>query len=338
MARPLSRAQLTTTLTGLLFGALLLGATPARAGETWRTDLKGALEDAKRDRVPILLFFTGSDWCGWCKKLNREVFASKDFHVWSRLGAVLVEVDFPKQKVLPAPLKAQNERLSQLYKITGYPTVMIVDWKGAVVARMGYEEKDWLVKAKAAIKAEFEPRTGLVKPKPGDPPSGPGPQGTPARPEPDPSGADGGQPTPPRKQRKPQKDAGAASGAGWLIDHEEALKESARTKLPVLACFTCSDRTSSKALAEVFASDAFQDWAEEAVVRLELDFPARKRQTPRLKLQNVRLKSEHGVGALPAVLFLGADGRVLARLESNPTDPAEWVKAAKAALAKAGSK
>ena len=319
--------------------ALALCAAPANAGETWGTDFKRATEDAKRQRVPILLFFTGSDWCGWCKKLRKESLDTNEFRVWSRLGAVLVEVDFPKKTVLAPALKAQNERLSELYKVKGYPTVYVVDWKGTPVARLGYEEKDWLVKAKAAIEKNFDARTGLSKTQPeGQPaPTGGGPA-TPTDPKAGPRGSDGVEPAP-RKPRKPQKDAGAASGAGWLLDHEQALAEAGRTKLPVLAFFTCSDRGPSKDLAAIFASDEFKDWAEEAVVRLEVDFPTRKRQSPQLKLQNVKLKNEHDVDDLPAVVFLGSDGRVLTKLTSGPTTSAsEWVAAAKAALLKAGIK
>lgn len=152
----------------------------------------------------------------------------------------------------------------------------------------------------------------------------------------DPHLAAGAKQAPQRPARAPRKDAGAANGAGWLIEVEEALDTARRTKRPVLALFTCSDRgAASKALHEILAAEEFKTWADESLVLLELDFPVRKRQSPKLKLQNVRFKSDCGVRKLPEVLFLDGDGQVLTRVKaSTKAGPAAWIKAAKAALAK----
>ncbi|MBL4848611.1 MAG: hypothetical protein JKY65_24070 [Planctomycetes bacterium] len=213
-----------------------------------------------------------------------------------------------------------------IYKITGYPTLLVIDYQGAVLGKVGlqkkYDPKKWTREVDAMIKARFDRRTGLAKPPPKP--------GQPVRPK-----RRSAPELPPAKPSKPKKDAGAANGPSWYVDVDKALEESGRTKRPVLALFTCSDQgAKSNALHAIYASKAFKSWADEALILLELDFPARKRQSPRLKLQNIQLRRDHRVKALPEVLFLGTDGKVLARLGPVKGSAADWVKAAKAALKK----
>jgi thioredoxin-related protein len=82
-------------------------------------------EISKSSNKPIFAFFTGSDWCGWCHKLQRDVFAKKDFIDWANKSVVLLELDFPKRKQLPTELAQQNYSLQQQFQVTGYPTVWI---------------------------------------------------------------------------------------------------------------------------------------------------------------------------------------------------------------------
>ena len=62
----------------------------------WLTDLPKAQAKAKAENKLIMLDFTGSDWCGWCIKLNKEVFSKPDFAEFARKNLVAVEVDFPR--------------------------------------------------------------------------------------------------------------------------------------------------------------------------------------------------------------------------------------------------
>src|SRR6185369_16163584 len=82
---------------------------------------------------------TGSDWCGWCIKLRGEVFDLDPFKAAAPKKFVLVELDYPRQKELPAELKAQNEKLQQEYKIQGFPTIYVMDAEGKPVAKTGYQ-------------------------------------------------------------------------------------------------------------------------------------------------------------------------------------------------------
>ncbi len=89
----------------------------------WQTDLMKAHELSKATNRPIFGFFTGSDWCGWCHKLQNDVFSKPSFIKWAKEKVILLELDFPRQKQLPPELAQQNSSLQQAFKVQGYPTV-----------------------------------------------------------------------------------------------------------------------------------------------------------------------------------------------------------------------
>ena len=91
----------------------------------WHTDINEALVEATKEKKALMLFFTGSDWCGWCKKLQSEVFQTSDFENWSE-NVVLVELDFPKRTAQDDQTKAQNQQLKSMFQVRGYPTVYFV--------------------------------------------------------------------------------------------------------------------------------------------------------------------------------------------------------------------
>lgn len=93
---------------------------------TWHTDVNKAIEIGMKQKKPLMLFFTGSDWCGWCTRLQNEVFFTKEFKDWSSKNVVLVELDFPRRKQLEDKLKQQNSQLQQMFGVRGYPTVWLV--------------------------------------------------------------------------------------------------------------------------------------------------------------------------------------------------------------------
>jgi thioredoxin-related protein len=128
-----------------LIAAIIAGsiAPLARAaseeGYSWQTDFEAAKAKAKAEKKLLLVDFTGSDWCVWCKKLRSEVFDKEEFQTAAPKKFVLVELDFPAGKKLPDELKAQNEKLRSEYKIHGYPTVLLLDAEGKLVAHTGYK-------------------------------------------------------------------------------------------------------------------------------------------------------------------------------------------------------
>ncbi|MCD6068216.1 MAG: thioredoxin family protein [Bacteroidetes bacterium] len=99
--------------------------TKKEAGLEWHTDLMKAHELSKSTGKPIFAFFTGSDWCGWCKKLQANVFAKAAFVEWAKKNVVLLELDFPRMKQLTPELTQQNQNLQQSFGVRGYPTVWL---------------------------------------------------------------------------------------------------------------------------------------------------------------------------------------------------------------------
>lgn len=93
--------------------------------EGWLVSLDEAYALSQKTGKPILANFTGSDWCGWCKKLTASVFSKKEFQDWAAKNVILLELDFPRRKMLPDAIRQQNASLQQAFKITGYPTVWV---------------------------------------------------------------------------------------------------------------------------------------------------------------------------------------------------------------------
>ena len=124
----------------LLITMLLGGAVVARAeGPAWLTDVAKAQAQAKAEKKLVLLDFTGSDWCGWCIRLNKEVFTKPEFAEYAKKNLVLVEVDFPRRKKLSPDQNKANKELAAKYKIEGYPTLIILDGTGSKVGELGYQ-------------------------------------------------------------------------------------------------------------------------------------------------------------------------------------------------------
>ena len=121
----------------LLCGALL----QARAAELkWMTSLPAAQAKAKAENKLVMMDFTGSDWCPWCIKLNKEVFSTPTFAAYAEKNLVPVEVDFPRRKAQSAEQKKANQALQEKYSIEGYPTVIVLNSQGKKIGELGYGE------------------------------------------------------------------------------------------------------------------------------------------------------------------------------------------------------
>jgi protein disulfide-isomerase len=131
----------------------------ARAEVTWGTDLPAALAQAKKEKKLVVMDFTGSDWCGWCIKLKKEVFDTPEFAKYAKDNLVMVEVDFPTEKKLKqqsAELRKANDALKDKYKPDGFPTIVVLNGDGKEVwKQVGYMAggtKAWTEKLDAAKK------------------------------------------------------------------------------------------------------------------------------------------------------------------------------------------
>lgn len=123
----------------LVPATLLLALIPAlRAGEAaWLDDLAPALVQAKAAQKDILVDFTGSDWCVWCQRLDKEVFSAPGFAAGAS-QLILVKLDFPQQKPMPAATKARNDANRHQFGIKGFPTLVLLDSDGREYGRLGY--------------------------------------------------------------------------------------------------------------------------------------------------------------------------------------------------------
>ena len=132
---------------------------------TWHTDLVKAIEISTKEKKPLMLFFTGSDWCGWCIRLQKEVFYKPEFIEWANDNVVLVDIDFPKNKSKQSTeLQQQNNLLQQQFSVQGYPTIHFVrpdkiDGKTSLtkLGNTGYRAGGpaaWISEANTYIQAE----------------------------------------------------------------------------------------------------------------------------------------------------------------------------------------
>ena len=92
----------------------------------WETNIEKAAQTAVKANKPMLLFFTGSDWCGWCIRLQKEVLKTPEFATWAKDNVVLVELDFPRRTPQDPEIQKQNNDLQQIFAVRGYPTIWLV--------------------------------------------------------------------------------------------------------------------------------------------------------------------------------------------------------------------
>ena len=150
-------------LFSLLFATalLVLGAIDTRAAATWLNDLPAAQARAQAEGKLVLVNFTGSDWCGWCLKLRKDVFLKPEFESYARTNFILVEVDFPKRKPQPPQLQQANQKLAEQFQAQTYPTLVLLDPRGAILGKINYANGG--VKAfRAEVEKVLHPAPELV--------------------------------------------------------------------------------------------------------------------------------------------------------------------------------
>lgn len=136
---------------------LLFLCTGLASAEAWLTSWDKAAAESKKSGRPILMDFTGSDWCIWCQKLKQEVFSTPEFQTWAAKNVVLLELDYPRSTPQSDALKKQNAELAEKYGIEGYPTVIFVDATGKVKGQTGYEKGGpaaWIGSAEKLMKGK----------------------------------------------------------------------------------------------------------------------------------------------------------------------------------------
>lgn len=128
-----NRCGIMLLVAAFIFGGMVTGAFAQEA--KWLTDYGKAVEQAKAQKKLILLDFTGSDWCGWCIKFDKEVLSTKEFKEYADKNLILVTVDFPNAKHQTKKVKEQNDELKSRFGVSGFPTFVFLDQDGKELGR-----------------------------------------------------------------------------------------------------------------------------------------------------------------------------------------------------------
>ena len=246
-----------------------------KAKIVWLTDLEEAKKQAAAENKPILMFFTGSDWCGWCMKLHEDVLDKDEFQDFAKDSVILLELDFPNTKPQSDALKKQNKALDEKFKVDGYPTVVLVapDGEKELDRTVGYD-KELVKKLKKTVKKSSVD----AKKKSGE-------------------------------DAEDNEAGEAGEELAWLTDFEAAKKQAAAEKKPILMFFTGSDWCiwCQRLHADVLDKPEFADFSKKLVL-VELDFPQRTQLPDDLKKQNAELAEKFKVDGYPCTVVLASDG------------------------------
>jgi thioredoxin-related protein len=125
----------------LALAATLLSLT--LSAQNWSENYADAQALAKEEGKNIVLVFSGSDWCGPCIRLEREIWTAEGFSEMAAEDFVFYKADFPRRKVnkLSEELSAQNSELAEKYNLRGaFPLVVILTPEGEVLGKTGYKK------------------------------------------------------------------------------------------------------------------------------------------------------------------------------------------------------
>jgi len=129
------------TAKALFLASLFAALAPAALAQDWQPDFEAAQAQARQDSLPIVLVFSGSDWCAPCIKLEREIWDAEEFQAYAKDHYVMLKADFPRRKAnaLGQEQAQANARLAETYNPQGFfPLVVVLSPDAAVLGRTGY--------------------------------------------------------------------------------------------------------------------------------------------------------------------------------------------------------
>ena len=165
----------TTYLIAAFVALLEASPTEAREALPWFTDLPQAQTQARTEGKWVLIHFSGSDWCGWCMKLHKDVFQKAEFESYAKSNLVLVSVDFPKRKPQPPAVQQANQKLAAQFRVQGPPTLIVLDSQGRMLGKLNYgnggtkafiAEMEKVIRTKPEIPAQAPVSKPAQAPKP----------------------------------------------------------------------------------------------------------------------------------------------------------------------------
>lgn len=137
MSKKIILSSIVLGIVALLAAGFLFNGSTANQGiktGEWTMDYDAALKFAGENKLPVMLNFTGSDWCSWCKLMQQSVFSQVEWKQYAQNRMVLVTVDFPRDKsIVPVEYQVRNQQLQQTYGVQGYPTYIILDSDGKTI-------------------------------------------------------------------------------------------------------------------------------------------------------------------------------------------------------------
>jgi len=133
----------------VLLGAVLFAGTPSG----WTADFAGAQSRARQENRPMLVLFTGSDWCGWCVKLHRDVLSKPAFRKFAESKNLeLVYLDFPRKSAMSAEEKQRNRDLAAKFEVSGFPTTVLLGADGKELGRISGFARDYVGRLSKMLK------------------------------------------------------------------------------------------------------------------------------------------------------------------------------------------
>ena len=271
--------------THLMAAALAFAATASFAmPQGWTDDFDAAKEKAAREGKLLLVDFSGSDWCGWCKKLDSEVFAKPEFVEAAEKDFVLVMIDSPHDKSkLSEKAKKQNPKLTKEYGIHGFPTVLIMDSTGKRLRKTGYRRggPEAYLKELASLKKSID------------------------------AGED-----PEAEERAKKAAREAMVKQYWTDDFDAAKERAAKEGKLLLVDFSGSDWCGwcMRLDDEVFSKKEFIEAAQKEYVLVLIDSPRdESKLSEKAKVENPKLTKKYNVRGFPTVLLMDAEGNVVGK-------------------------
>ena len=129
--------------------ALFAQAVPAG----WTTDYYAALKQAKAEKKNVLILFTGSDWCSWCKLLKKNTLDKSSFKRYAKENLVTVYFDFPYDRKISQRQMGIQQSLAKTFGVEGFPTTVVVAPDGRKLLQFsGYRDADNYIKELESIK------------------------------------------------------------------------------------------------------------------------------------------------------------------------------------------
>ena len=260
----------------------------------WLTNLEKAREKAKEIDVPILVNFTGSDWCQWCFKIRDEIFSKEEFLNYAKENLVLVELDFPRNIPQSEVVKNYNQKLMEKYGVQGFPTILILDAEGEVLSQTGYQPGG----PSAFIKTIKESILYVED----------------------------------HKNDTYTDNAGLEWYLLLEKAKEVSQKEEKPILINFTGSDWC--QWCFKIRDEIFSQKEFIEYAKKNLVLLQFDYPRSKEQSAGMKAYNQQIAGEFGIKGFPTILLLDKDGSQIAQMGYEQGGPTKYIKMIEGNLAK----